>query len=276
MQGKTIQVFLPDGNPRSIRIAEITSGTVQATLFPRAKLDEAATRDELKRVGVYFLVGPSDGEKLQVYVGEAEQCLDRLRQQHSAKDFWSTAIAITSKTGHFTKTHGKYLEALCHSAIAKAGRYELENSTVPTRPHASESMEADLQENFDTLRTLVATLGHPLFDPVGTAARQDVLTCKGKDATARGEYTEDGLVVFAGSTANVKLTRTAGTWLKNMRDRLVSNGVIQAEGNVYRFLTDYVFSSPSAAAAAVLGRRANGWIEWKYEDGRTLDEVKRK
>jgi len=26
----------------------------------------------------------------------------------------------------------------------------------------------------------------------------------------------------------------------------------------------------------VLARSANGWIEWKYPDGRTLDEVKRK
>ncbi len=235
-----------------------------------------AERDEIKRVGMYFLVGPSDGEKLQVYVGEAGNCLDRLRQQNSAKDFWTTAIAITSKTHHFTKTHGKYLEAFCYSAIAEANRYELENSTVPSKPHASESMEADLQDNFDTIRTLVATLGHPLFDPVRTAPKRDLLTCKGKDAVAQGEYTEDGLVVFAGSTANMKLTRTAGSWVKNIRERLLTNGVIQEEGNVYRFLNDYVFSSPSAAAAAVLARRANGWIEWKYSDGRTLDEVKRK
>ncbi|MBE0582509.1 MAG: DUF4357 domain-containing protein [Desulfofustis sp.] len=28
--------------------------------------------------------------------------------------------------------------------------------------------------------------------------------------------------------------------------------------------------------SVVLGRRSNGWIEWKYKDGKTLDEVKRK
>ena len=27
---------------------------------------------------------------------------------------------------------------------------------------------------------------------------------------------------------------------------------------------------------AALARRANGWVEWKYKDGRTLDEVKRR
>jgi hypothetical protein len=32
MSGKTIQIFLPDGNPRSVKIAEITSRTVQVLL----------------------------------------------------------------------------------------------------------------------------------------------------------------------------------------------------------------------------------------------------
>ena len=40
--GKTIQIYLPDGNPRSLKIAEITSRTVQAVLIPRSVLDEAS------------------------------------------------------------------------------------------------------------------------------------------------------------------------------------------------------------------------------------------
>ena len=72
--GKTIQLFLPDGNPRSIKIAEITSRTVQVMLIPRAKLDAAAERDEIKNVGVYFLIGPSgEDRKPLLYVGEAER-----------------------------------------------------------------------------------------------------------------------------------------------------------------------------------------------------------
>jgi Domain of unknown function (DUF4357) len=34
-----------------------------------------------------------------------------------------------------------------------------------------------------------------------------------------------------------------------------------------------VFSSPSAAATVVLGRSANGRIEWKDAQGRTLKEL---
>ena len=54
-----------------------------------------------------------------------------------------------------------------------------------------------------------------------------------------------------------------------------AEGIFKQEGNVYKFTSNYIFSSPSGAAAVVLGRSANGWLEWKYQDGRTLDEVKR-
>jgi hypothetical protein len=40
--------------------------------------------------------------------------------------------------------------------------------------------------------------------------------------------------------------------------------------HIYRFTQDYSFSSPSTAAAVVLGRSANGRIEWKDAQGRTL------
>ena len=274
--GKTIQIFLPDGNPRSIKIAEITSRTVQAILIPRAKLEEASERKELKNVSIYFLIGSSDEEsKSLLYIGEAEDCLTRLKQQNKNKDFWNVAIAIISKTQYFTKTHIKYLESYCFSEAEKASRYKLENTTIPNMPFISESMKADLIDNFDTIKTLVATLGYPIFDQIRKPQRKDLLFCKGKDAYATGEYTEDGLIVFEGSKCNLKETQSAGPYVKNWREKLIENGILVQDSNILKFLSDHIFSSPSTAAAVVLARRANGWTEWKYKDGKTLDEVKR-
>ena len=42
-----------------------------------------------------------------------------------------------------------------------------------------------------------------------------------------------------------------------------------------RFSLDTIFGSPGTAAAMVRANNTNGWTEWKYGDGRTLDEVKR-
>lgn len=270
--GKTIQIFLPDGNPRSIRIAEITSRTVQAILIPRQKLEDATARNELSNVGIYFLIGNTEEDGI-LYVGEAEETITRLKTHNREKEFWTHAIAIISKTQYFTKTHIKYLEWYCYDQAKKVGRYKLENTNIPTKPFTSESMEADLYDNFDTLRVLVATLGYPMFDEMVKPERKQVLFCKGKDALAEGEYTEDGLVVFAKSTCNLVESKASGSWVSGMRTKLIESGVLVKNDNGYVFTANHIFSSPSAAAATVLARRANGWIEWKYKDGKTLDEV---
>ena len=274
--GKTIQIFLPNGNPRSVKIAEFTSRTVQAMLIPRSNLEYAYSRKELNNVGIYFLIGNPDEEtKSLLYVGEAEDCRARLKQQNKAKEFWSVALVIVSKTYCFTKTHIKYLEWYCYTEAEKIQRYRLDNSSVPARPYVSESMEADLMDNFDTIKILASTLGYPIFDQIKKPEKKDILICKGKDAFAEGEYTEDGLIVFAGSKYNLKESKTAGPWVTGMRKKLIKSGILVQDVNLYKFTSDHIFSSPSAAAVTVLARRANGWTEWKYKNGKTLDEVKR-
>lgn len=272
--GKTIQIYLPDGNPRGLKIAEITSRTVQAVLIPRSLLEDATRRDELKNVGVYLLFGNNE-TKPQVYIGEAEECLIRIKQHNKGKDFWTHAMAFVSKTHYFTKTHIKFLEWLCCEVAIKANRFALENTNSPTKPHVSESVEADLYDNFETMQILASTLGFPVFDEIKKPKNQELIFCKGKDAYAEGEYTEDGIIVFAGSKCNLVESKTAGSWIESMRNDLKEAGVLVEKNDVWIFTKDHIFSSPSASAAVVLARRANGWIEWKFKDGKTLDEVKR-
>lgn len=274
--GTTIQIFLPDGNPRSLKLAEITSRTLQAILIPRAKLAEAKKRQELAQCSIYFLIGASDEDvKPQIYVGEAEDAYSRLNQHNRSKDFWVSTIAIVSKTHHLTKTHIKYLEWLSYQEAQKVGRYVLVNANIPSKPFVSEPMEADLRDNFETIKTLVSTLGHPIFDKIAKPKRKNLIFCRSKAASAKGEYMEDGLVVFAGSTCNLKEVNSAKSYVRNARKQLVEEGILIETSNLLEFKVDHIFSSPSRAAAVVLAREANGWIEWKYEDGKTINEVHR-
>ena len=275
--GKTIQMFLPDGNPRGVKIAEFTSRTIQVIAVPRAQIDMACSRAELRNVGVYFLFGGSESGNLPLlYIGEAEDCATRLKQHNKQKDWWTVALVCISKTAEFTKAHVKYLEWYCHQQADKSGRYKLENGNIPPKAHISEPVVADLMDHFETMRILCSTLGYPLFDKIQKAKREDLLMCKGKKAKASGEYTEDGLIVFAGSVANRVFTKGAPDYLEPIRDGLIADGVMEVVGeDTLRFTKDHVFNSPSQAAAVVLARNANGWTEWKYPDGKTLDEVKR-
>ncbi len=277
-RGKTIQIYLPDGNPRSVKIAEFTSRTVQALLIPRSQLEEAAKRPELSNVGVYFLFGENvSGNSPLLYIGEAEDCCVRLKQHNRNKDWWNFAVVCVSKTAEFTKAHVKYLEWHAHDVATKISRYKLENGNTPPKPHISEPVEADLLDHFDTISVLVSTLGYPAFDQVNKPKQKELLHCKNKKAHATGEYIEDGFIVFKGSIANLEFTKSAHAFLKTTQESLIEDGTLERiDDKTLKFTKDHVFNSPSTAAGVVTACNANGWTVWKYESGKTLDEVKRK
>jgi len=275
-KGQTIQFFLPQGEPRGIRISDITTRIVQAVLVPRSKLADAAKREEIKSVGVYFLFGePEDAIKPVVYIGEAEDCYRRFVQHNASKDFWHTAVAIVSKTGSFTKAHARYLEWYCIKKAKEVGRFSLANGNEGGEPFVTEPMLADLMDAFDTLNILTSALGFPLFEPRPQATDEDVFVLTGKDCEGRGQLVEDGFTVFAGSKARKAIVPSAAKWLESIRQELVANGVLAEDGNQVVFKEDHTFKTPSGAAKALLGRTANGWMEWRSKSGETLDLVKR-
>ena len=149
----------------------------------------------------------------------------------------------------------------------------MENASIPSKPYTPEPIQADLLDNFESIRILTSTLGFPIFDPIIKPKKKDVLICKGMGIQAEGEYTEDGFVVFANSTAKIKETKTIGSWISKLRSKLIEEGILAEEKDVYRFTQNHIFSSPSGAAGTILGRSANGWELWKYSNGKTLSEV---
>ncbi len=273
----TIEFFLPQGEPRGVRIANITTRIVTAMLVPRTKLPEAMRRPELKKVGVYFLIGePEESAKPMVYIGEAEECGKRLAQHNSRKDFWHTAVAVVSKTDSFTKAHVKYLEWCCIVKAGEAGRYALENGSKGSRPAVPESTLADLEEAFETLNILVTALGFPLFEPSPKATGPDVFLLSGPHCEGKGIMVENGFTVFTGSKCRKKVLASAGRWLPGLRQELLATGVIAPAGDDQLvFKENYTFKTPSGAAVTLLGTSSNGWKAWQTEAGRTLDQEKR-
>jgi hypothetical protein len=275
---QTIQIFLPDGSPTSIREAEITNRLIKAVLFPRNKIQEVAQRELVNFTGVYFLFGISEeGSKPMVYIGEGEDCFKRVKSHNRKKDFWTHCVIMATKTDEYTKTDGKYLEYYCLDKAQQIGRYKIDNDTGSRRPSIPESREYDLLDNFDTMKILLATLGYPIFEEKRkTIGKKELFYCKGKDAIASGELTDDGFLVHKGSKCNLIETKGINKWIMVLRARLIEDETLKEEKGTYVFQTDQIFNSPSAAAATVLGRSANGWTSWKHKEGKTLDELKRK
>jgi hypothetical protein len=284
-RAQTIQIYLPAGDPRGMRVAEITTRIVRVIEVPRSQLTDFVKTPEAQQVGVYFLMGElSESGLPRAYIGQSGNVGNRLVQHNQSKDFWNRALVVISLTNSMTQTHALFLEWFAISEAIKAGRYSLENGNTGSQPYTPAPLQADCHEIHETAATLLATLGQPIFEPLTqtTVAIDDkpkpveLFFCKGPDASAVGEYTAEGFVVHKNSTARMdNVAHIKGTSQERFREQLVTDGVLKLQDKQYVFTRDYLFSSPSMAAIAVLGRSANGWMEWKTGDGQTLDGAKR-
>lgn len=278
---KTIQIFLPSGDPRGIRVAEITTRIVQVIEVPRSLISSFMAMPECGQVALYMLFGQSDdGEEARVYIGQTGDLKARLTTHNKDKDFWERALVLVSKTNSLTQTHTLFLEWFSIKSAGAAGRYALENGNSGARPHTPAPLEADCHEIFDTARTLLATLGFPVFEPLAkqniASGKQEVFYCKASGANGQGLYTEDGFVVLKGSIGRLKnVPSIKGTSGERLREKLLESKVMLPEGDTVVFQKDHLFRSPSMAALALMGRTCNGWVDWKDAEGKSLDEVKR-
>ena len=268
-----------------MRVAEITTRIVRVIEVPRSQLADFLKLPESQQVGVYFLMGDlSEAGLPRAYVGQSGNVGNRLVQHNQNKDFWNRALIVISLTNSLTQTHAMFLEWFAIAEATKAGRYSLENGNTGSQPYTPAPLQADCYEIHETAATLLATLGQPVFEPLtqttttsnGKSQPAELFYCKGPDANGVGEYTSEGFVVLKGSTARVgNVASIQGSSQERFREQLVTDGVLQLQGSQYVFTRDYLFTSPSMAAIAVLGRSANGWMEWKTDKGQTLDGAKR-
>jgi len=274
--GKTIKIFLIDAEPNGRMSCELSNWSGKAYKIPRIKIKDCSDRDDLTNTGVYLLFGKDDTGKDQVYIGEAESILKRLNQQLTQKDFWNEAIVFISKDENLNKAHIKYLENRLHEIAKSVNRYTVDNSIVPTQSSISESDRAEMEEFIEYIKMLVNTLGHKVFDEkreFKPKQKQESFFIKAaRGADGQGEPTSDGFVVFKNSKAAATIANSMTPNFINYRQKLIDEGVLIDKGEYLEFLDDYIFSSPSTAAAMVMGRNANGLTEWKNKDAKTLKE----
>ena len=274
--GKLISIFLIDGIPDGRLVGEISNWTGKAFKIPRKLLRESGKRDELAKAGVYFLFGKSEEnpDEDAVYIGEAEEAYKRLAQQQKL-EFWSEAVVFISKDENLNKAHVKYLESKLYDIAKTAKRYTITNSSTPTCPAISESEQAVMTEFISNLRILINTLGYKVLEPLAdTKERQrDRYFIKAaRGANSKAVVTNEGVVVIEGSEIATSTVPSMASAFINQRQKLIDQGVIKEIDAKLVFSKDFLFSSPSTAAAVVMGRNANGRIEWKDKKGKTLKE----
>jgi len=276
-KGFSVRIFIPSGEPEGLRIVEKSNWTGRGLVFPRSLFPEVRKRPELIGTGVYILWGPGESGQLpRMYVGEGNPVLPRLDSHARSKDFWTRAVVFTSKDQNLNKAHVQHLEARLVALAAEAKRCELDNGNVPQLPSLSEADTADAEGYLADLLLCLPVVGVSLFEkPRAVASKKYDLFLRAKGIEAQGYDGAEGFVVRADSTAvkDEVPSIQASPHLSDLRRTLLEQGVLEDAGATYRLAQDYTFNSPSTAAGVLLGRSANGRMEWKDAKGRSLKEI---
>jgi hypothetical protein len=274
-RGFSIRFFIPSGTPDGMRIVEKSNWIGRAIVCPRGAFQDLKQRPEFKKTGVYILVGnTTPDDPPTIYIGEGDPVGDRLAQHQKTKDFWTTVVFFTSKDDNLNKAHVQYLEAKLVARALDAKRCRLDNGNAPTLPSLSEADIADMEEFLVQMLLIYPVIGVNVFQrPEAAAAHVSVLHAKAKGLSARGYETSDGFVVLAGSESPKEHVESTNDYVVAIRKHLLEQGLFADAGDRLRLVQDYTFSSPSAAAAVMLARTANGRIEWKDDQGRPLKDL---
>ncbi len=271
---KTIQLLIFDGNPNGRIACELSNWNGRIYKISRGELPEFAKRSDSEHTGVYFLFGKDEDKNDTLYVGEAEKINSRIKQHLSDEIYWNDAVVVISKENMLNKAHVKYLENKFYLLAKESNRSIIVNTNTPTRSSISEFDESMLEEFISNTKLLVNTLGYKVFEDLDAEieSNQQIFSLVGaRGAEAKGVLVNDGFVVFKGSTVASTVTNSISPNLLKLRNKLLENGIIDTNNSI--FIEDYMFTSPSLAAAVVMGRNANGRTEWKTSDRKTINDL---
>jgi hypothetical protein len=278
--GRTIQLFLVDGTPNGLIIASIHGWTGSVLVATQSTFVKLLARPEVDRTGVYILFGPdpNDALSMRAYIGEADSVRERIAQSAGDRGFWETAVVITTSDEALTKGHVRYLEARLIEMAIGAGRVSLDNGQAPSadKRRMPEADRANMEAFLANLRVILPVVGLDLLKPRPFATTKPTgstpeagevrFEIRHKSGVKAAGVEEEGeFIVLKGSEALKDAGYQGTNSYGELKQELIAQGVLaaSADGKFYEFARPYSFKSPSAAAAVVLDRNANGRLEWK-------------
>jgi hypothetical protein len=285
-EGRSLELYFIEGRPDGMLTAEVFNWTGHVLMTPRTRLSKALVRQEASFTGVYLLLGEVDGEP-RVYIGEGEDIGDRIRSHDIRKDWWTSAVLVTSAANNLNKAHVKYLEVRLVEEAKSVGKVTLDNGNTPPRPSLTEAAKSNMEAFLDYLFMVLPALRVDLFlqnrrpsvvSPSSDKSAEGVtrfhLSNRRHGITAEAILKDGEFIVQAGSKARLSWegqgTKQSGYAV--LHEELSKSGILKPDGPCSVFMQSYAFSSPSAAAAVVNGRPANGTIEWRLENGLSYKE----
>lgn len=181
---------------------------------------------------------------------------------------------FVSKDISLNKAHVQHLESRLLELARAAKQSKIDNSQEPLHPTLSEAETADMESFLLDMLSIFPLLGLGVFEKTETTKKPArMLTIESKGIKASGYEDAKGFVVVKGSQLVKDQVPSIHQYLSTLRKDLLAQGVIVDNGSNYAFSQDQVFQSPSTAAGVIQGRSANGRLDWKSSEGKTLREL---
>src|SRR3989344_2725506 len=163
MENQILHIILPTDNT-GFKIAELENWPGKVFIVPRASIKDLKDRTEVNNPAIYFLFGDNDeATKQKLYIGETETFLNRLLNHDQNKEFWNLAVIFI---GGIDKAKIKYLEYISSKEAKEIERYDLENNTIPKKPHLAEYNEIATLDYFEKVKYILSVLGFPVFENI--------------------------------------------------------------------------------------------------------------
>ena len=282
INASVIKVFLPSGSTDGVWIVERDNWNGLALAAPRSKYTELRDRPELDGPGVYVLTGEAEDAVFlsRIYIGEADVLRNRLDNHQRNKDEWNRVVIFATTNAFLNKANVRYLEARLVELARSGGRVELDNGNQPASQLQSESERASANNFLEQMLAIYPILGIDAFEVIPLSesisrGEAPLLYLSGLSAEGQGREVGDSFVVYKGARARGTVVDSYGG-RATLRDGLIRKRILIHAGEDYSLADDCTFRSPSAAAYVLLGRPANGRIEWKDANGLTLKEIQEK
>jgi len=143
----TIRMFVPDGEPSSLKIIDKMNWTGVGLEIYRNSWPKHKFRKEFDQAGVYILFGYQEFDDLpKIYIGQGDGVKGRIESHEKNKVFWDKALVFVSSNNGLNRAHITWLEwALIQKAL-EVNRCQLDNSVTPAEPVLTESEKSDTEE----------------------------------------------------------------------------------------------------------------------------------
>ena len=291
--GRHLRLFLSDGTGSGPRFYEIVNRTIQALGIPAVRIKEANSPDwpEFQKPGVYMVFGLTEDGEERLYIGRGENVAARVQVHPEERPFEVTRLILfSSKDENLNASQVGWLESQMIQAVKSAKRIVTTNGNCPSVPSIAKAELATVSEFFEDLKLIAQTAGYDYFEkpkvttPVETGGSDSthfesipefVFQIPSRSIAARGRPSDDGFVVFEGTTASTTASEGMSVGYKKLRDQLMEQGVLipsPTNSDLLVFGQDFAFSAPSAAASVVAGTARSGHEAWKTEGNISLGE----